>query len=146
MIYYDGVIVCMLSYPISPMPKSCPPVSVNAQQHGRHRARRRVCSVAIARDSPMSAESEEDGFSQTAEDSPGSQYSFGINAEPLPEDQDGYSMDVPPSPDDLQTDEDMLSADGSTSKPIQLRHQFDVLARTSRRPCPASGVHTGSPG
>ena len=124
MIYYDGVIVCMLSYPISPMPKSCPPVSVNAQQHGRHRARRRVCSVAIARDSPMSAESEEDGFSQTAEDSPGSQYSFGINAEPLPEDQDGYSMDVPPSPDDLQTDEDMLSADGSTSP--QSQYSFSI--------------------
>jgi hypothetical protein len=102
------------------MPKSRPSLSVNVRQLERHGVHS-VANADVARDSPMSPESE-DSFSVAAADSPRSQDSFGINAEPLPEDQGDVVMDVPPSPedqDDFGVDADMSSEGGSPSPQSQ---------------------------
>jgi hypothetical protein len=74
-----------------------------------------VASTDVARDAPMSPESE-DSFTLAAGDLPGSQYSFGINTGPLPEYQDDSVMDVLPllEDQDIEMEAD-VSENGSSS-------------------------------
>jgi hypothetical protein len=111
------------------MPKSRPSRLASPSADARQLGRYGVLSVAIAdiaRDSPMSPESE-DSFSLAGEDSPGSQHSFGIDTEILPEDQADSVIDVPASPDDQDDfgiEADMSSEDGSTS--AQSQYSFGI--------------------
>ncbi|KAN0128689.1 hypothetical protein V8E53_013508 [Lactarius tabidus] len=106
------------------MHKSHPLLSVNAWQGGRHGVHS-VADVDIARDSPMSPESE-DSFSIAAGDSPGSHHSFSINMMPLAEGPDDLVMDVPPLPEDQDINmEADISSENKSSSP-QSQYSFGI--------------------
>jgi hypothetical protein len=99
------------------MQKSRPPLSIDARQLGRHGVHS-LANANIARDSPMSPESE-DSFSVASPDSPYSQRSFGINSEPLPA---HFTSDVLRSPDD-QEDSQMDDAERSEGESMSPQSQ-----------------------